>query len=391
MKILHTSDWHIGKKVNEFSMFENQEFVFEQIYEIIRNEKIDVLIVAGDLYDKPIVDVNSINFLNSILVKIVKEFGINVILISGNHDSPDRISFGKEFFENSGIYIEGKFSGKINKIIFQDEFGDINFYPLSYFDEVYIRHLYDDQSIKTSDDALKSILGNLEIDYSKRNIFIGHGYFSNKNGEQMIESDSERRLSIGGQEVMDASILKNFDYVALGHLHAPQKILENHIRYSGSIVKYSFSEMNHKKSVTIIEILEKGNLNIRQIELKPKYEMREIEGHLDFLLSEKFYENLNTEDYYRIILHDSIGLSDPVSRLRKIYKNVMEVRFRDVENSVNSKYEGNYENLDLSSPFKLFKDFYNFASEKELNEAQFKIVEDVIKDLEGDIEWFQYV
>ena len=383
MKILHTSDWHIGKRVNEFSMFENQEYVFKQIYDIIQNESIDVLIVAGDLYDKPIVDVSSINFLNNILVKIVKEFGINVILISGNHDSPDRISFGKEFLQNSGIYIEGKFNGVINKITLEDEFGDINFYPISYFDEVHVRQIYDDSSIKTSDDALKSIVDKLEVDYLKRNIFIGHGYFSSKNGEQMIESDSERRLSIGGQEVMDVSVLKEFDYVALGHLHAPQKVLEDYIRYSGSIVKYSFSEMNHRKSVTVVEILQKGNLKIKQIELKSKYDMREIEGHLDLLLSESFYKNLNTEDYYRIILHDSIGLSDPVSRLRKVYRNVMEVRFKDMENSIISKYEGDYENLDLSSPFKLFNDFYNFVSEKQLNEVQFKIVEDVIKDLEN--------
>ncbi len=383
MNILHTSDWHIGKKVNEFSMFKNQEYVFEQIYEIIQNEKIDIVIVAGDLYDRPIVDVSSINFLNRILLKIVKDYGIKVILISGNHDSPDRVSFGKDFLESSGIYIEGKFSGHVSKIILEDEFGHVNFYPLSYFDEAYVRHLYNDSSVKTSDDAFRNIIGELEIDYSERNIFVGHGYFSNKNGDKMIESDSERRLSIGGQEVIDVSVLSDFDYVALGHLHAPQKVLHDHIRYSGSIVKYSFSEMNHKKSVTVVNVLEKGNCSIKQIELKPKYNMCEIEGHLDLLIKHDFYRNLNTDDYYRVILHDSIGLSDPVSRLRKIYKNVMEVKFRDIENDVHSEYNMNVSKVNLDSPLTMFASFYKLVSDKDLNDDQSKIMEDVVKDLDN--------
>lgn len=382
MKILHTSDWHIGKKVNEFSMFENQEYVFDQIYQIIKNEKIDVVIVAGDLYDKPIVDTESVKFLNSILVKIVKECGSKIILVSGNHDSSDRISFVKEFLKDSGIYIEGKFNGEINRIVLNDEFGEINFYPLSYFDEVNIKHLYNDYSIKTSDDALKNIINRLHIDYSKRNIFIGHGYFSNKNGDKMIESDSERRLSIGGQEVMDASILKDFDYVALGHLHASQKVMYDHIRYAGSISKYSFSEMKHKKSVTIVEMLQKGNCNIKQVELELKYDMREIEGYLDALISEEFYKNLNVMDYYRVILHDSIGLSDPVSRLRKIYKNVMEVKFKDTQSDLDMEYQVNNNDLVSKSAFELFENFYKSVSNKELNDNQIKIIQDVIKDSE---------
>lgn len=381
MKILHTSDWHIGKKVNEFSMVENQKYVFEQIYEIIKNEKIDVVIVAGDLYDKAIVDTDSVKFLNDILLKIVKDCLSKVIIISGNHDSPERLSFVSDFLKDSGIYIEGKFNGEVNKVVLNDEFGEINFYPISYFDEVYIRHLYNDSDIKTSDDAFKNIFNRLQIDYSKRNIFIGHGYFSNKNCDKMIESDSERRLSIGGQEVMDASILKNFDYVALGHLHASQKIIYDHIRYAGSISKYSFSEMRHKKSVTVVEILEKGNLNLKQIELKLKYDMREIEGYLDFLTSEDFYKNLNVNDYYRVILHDSIGLSDPVSKLRKIYKNVMEVRFKDNQFDTDIENQINNDDLVSKSPLELFENFYKSVSNKELNDVQVKIMEDIIKNL----------
>lgn len=384
MKILHTSDWHIGKKVNEFSMVENQEYVFEQIYEIIKNEKIDVVVVAGDLYDKSIVDTDSVKFLNSILIKIVKECLSKIIIISGNHDSPERLSFVSDFLKESGIYIEGKFNGEVNKIILSDEFGEVNFYPLSYFDEVYIRHLYNDSNIKTSDDALKSIFNRLHIDYSKRNIFIGHGYFSNKNGDKMLESDSERRLSIGGQEVMDASILKDFDYVALGHLHASQKITYDHIRYAGSISKYSFSEMKHKKSVTIVEILEKGNCKIKPIELKLKYDMKQIEGYLNVLTSEKFYknENLNLNDYYKVILHDSIGVADPVSKLRKIYKNVMEVKFKDIQFEADMENQINSNDLDSKSPFELFENFYKLVSNKELNDVQIKIMKDIIKDSE---------
>ena len=383
MRILHTSDWHIGKKVNEFSMVENQEYVFEQIYEILEREKIDVVIIAGDLYDKPIVDTDSIKFLNDILVKFVKVYKVKIILVSGNHDSADRLSFMKEFLSESGIYIEGKFNGKINKIVLNDEFGEINFYPLSYFDEVYVKHLYDDLNIKTSNDALYTIMEKVEIDYTKRNIFIGHGYFSNKDMEKMIESESERRLSIGGQEVMDSSILKDFDYVALGHLHAPQKVIYDHIRYSGSIVKYSFSEMKQKKSVTIIDIKEKGNIEFYQIDLKLKYDMKEIEGYIETLTSREFYKDKNLLDYYRVILHDSIGISDPISKLRKVYKNVMEVKFKDAQEELEREYKITNSDISLQSPYELFQKFYMFVSNKELNDEQTKIIKDVLRDSEN--------
>lgn len=383
MRILHTSDWHIGKKVNEFSMVENQEYVFEQIYEILEREKIDVVIIAGDLYDKPIVDTDSIKFLNDILVKFVKVYKVKIILVSGNHDSADRLSFMKEFLSESGIYIEGKFNGKINKIVLNDEFGEINFYPLSYFDEVYVKHLYDDLNIKTSNDALYTIMEKVEIDYTKRNIFIGHGYFSNKDMEKMIESESERRLSIGGQEVMDSSILKDFDYVALGHLHAPQKVIYDHISYSGSIVKYSFSEMKQKKSVTIIDIKEKGNIEFYQIDLKLKYDMKEIEGYIETLTSREFYKDKNLLDYYRVILHDSIGVSDPISKLRKVYKNVMEVKFKDAQEELEREYKITNSDISLQSPYELFQKFYMFVSNKELNDEQTKIIKDVFKDSEN--------
>lgn len=379
MRILHTSDWHIGKKINDFNMIDDQKYVLDQICEIIKQEKIDVVIIAGDLYDKPIVDTNAIKLLNEVLVKIVNECGAKVILIAGNHDSADRISFGKEFLVDSGIYIEGKFDGNVNKISLNDEFGDVNFYPISYFDEVHIKHLFNDASIKTSNDALIKIMEVVDADYSKRNIFIAHGYFSNKDGEKMIESDSERRLSIGGQDVMDASILKEFDYVALGHLHANQKVIMDHIRYSGSIVKYSFSEMNHKKSVVIVNLGEKGDIRIKQIELKLKHNMREIEGYIDTLTSKDFYKDYDLEDYFRIILHDSIGISDPASKIRKVYKNFMEIRFKD--NNFNDGNQEEISNLDVTfkSPFELFEMFYKSMTDKELNDDQKDILKDVIE------------
>lgn len=381
MKILHTSDWHIGKKVNEISMFENQKYVFEQIYEIIKNEKVDVVVMAGDVYDKSIVDTESIKFLEEILNKIVVECGAKIILISGNHDSAIRISFLNTFLENSGIFICGKFDGKINKIILNDEFGEINFYPLSYFNEDEIKHIFNSEEIKNFDDAFKKIIQTTEVDYSQRNVFIGHGYFANKNMEEIIESDSERRLSIGGQEVIDVGIIENFDYVALGHLHANQKIIHDHIRYSGSIVKYSFSEMKHKKSVCIVELFEKGNVSIKKIDLKCKYDMKQIEGFIDVLLSKEFYENLNVLDYYRVILHDSIGLSDPVSRLRKVYKNVMEVKFKD--NEMINNNESNFQSEDISSKnsFELFEEFYKHVSGKSVSDEQKEILKDVIDNL----------
>lgn len=377
MKILHTSDWHIGKKVNEFSMIENQRYVMNNIYKIIEEESIDVLVIAGDIYDKSIVDVDSINFLDEIFNKIINEFKVKIIGISGNHDSPDRISFVSNILKEKGLFLEGDFKGE-KKIVLNDEFGEVNFYPVSYFDEVYIRNLFSDDSIKTSNHALHKIFNSLDVDFNKRNIFIGHGYFSNSNMDTLLESDSERKLSIGGQEIMDSNILESFDYVALGHLHGNQKVIHDHIRYSGSICKYSFSEINQKKVCTIVDLKNKGNIEIKHIPLLQKYDMRKIEGFIENLLDEKFYNNLNTLDYYQVTLLDSIGLIDPASKLRKIYKNLMEVRFKESEIKYNNINTLEIEKIS-KDPIDLFITFYKSIEGRDLKDEQIKILNEAIK------------
>lgn len=386
MRILHTSDWHIGKKVNEISMIDDQRYIFNQLYEIIESENVDVVIIAGDIYDTSIVSTDAVNLLDEVLSNIINKCKKEVIIISGNHDSADRLSFGRNLLKGSGVYIEGRFKGSINKITLHDEFGEVNFYPLSHFNEEDVKVSYEGVKVSTPNEGFKIIMDNTEIDYSKRNVFIAHGYFSNKDMERMIESESERKLSIGGQEVIDASILERFDYVALGHLHANQKVIHDHIRYSGSILKYSFSEMNHKKSVTIVDLLEKGDTQIRTIPLKLKHDMREIEGYIETLTDSEFYKDLNLQDYYRIILHDSVGVPDPAARLRRVYKNFMEIKFKEMEFYGDSFEEIDREDIISKSPIELFKGFYSSVTSKELNDIQINILKDALSEIEKEEE-----
>ncbi len=383
MRILHTSDWHIGKKVNDISLLSDQRHVFNQIYEIIKKEKIDVVVVAGDIYDTAIVSTDAVKLLDEVLSKIVNDLKCKVVMITGNHDSGDRLSFGRSFLSSSGVYVEGKFNGSVSKVTLNDEYGEINFYPLSYFNNEDVKFYYDKEEIETHNDAFKVIMDDLFVDYSKRNVFIAHGYFSNKDGDKLIESESERKLTIGGQEIIDASILKDFEYVAFGHLHSRQKVIYDHIRYSGSILKYSFSEINQIKSVTIVDIKEKGTpISFKQIDLKLLYDMKEIEGYIDTLLDREFYKDLNLDDYYRIILHDSIGVNDPASKLRKIYKNFMEIRFRDFIESTYDLDDVTNEDIIAKSPIELFKSFYLTVASKEVSDDQVKILEDVLRRIE---------
>lgn len=381
MRILHTSDWHIGKKVNEISMIEDQKYIFNQLYEIIEREKVDVVIIAGDIYDTSIVSTEAVNLLDEVLGNIVNKCKKKVIIISGNHDSADRLSFGRNLLRGSGVYIEGRFKGNINKIVLEDEFGEINFYPLSYFNEEDVKLSYDGCKVSTPNEGFKVIMDNTYVDYSKRNIFIAHGYFSNKDMDRMIESESERKLSIGGQEVIDVSILEKFDYVALGHLHANQKVIHDHIRYSGSILKYSFSEMNHKKSITLIDVLEKGNIEISTIPLKLRHDMKEIEGYIDTLTDREFYKDLNLEDYYRIILHDSVGVPDPATRLRKVYKNFMEIKFKDLELEGYGLKDIEATDIVSKSPIDLFMGFYSSVTSKDITDEQIGILKDVVSEM----------
>lgn len=382
MKIMHTGDWHIGKVVNEFHMTEDQEFVLNEIIDMIKEEKPDVLVIAGDLYDRSVAPVEAVELLDRVFNKILIELGTPIIAVAGNHDSPERLSFGSEILKSRGLYIEGILKKDVRKVVLKDEYGSVNFYLVPYADPAVVRDIFKNDNIKNHDNAMKAIIEviNKKIDLNERNVLVTHGFVRGE-GEAEL-SDSERPLSIGGTDCVNVKYFEEFNYTALGHLHGPQKVTCEKIRYSGSIMKYSFSEVRQKKSVTIVNIDEHGNADISLKYLHPKKDMRIIKGEINNLLDPEIYKHADTEDYISAILTDEGEIMDPVSRLRAVYPNIMlisrESRMNRNEEAITSAGSG----FQKKSKLELFKDFYENITGREFTEQKLQILSQVIEETE---------
>lgn len=386
MKIFHMGDWHIGKLVNGFYMTEDQEYVLNEVVKVIEAEKPDLLIIAGDLYDRAIPPIQAVELLDRILGKIILDLKIKVIAISGNHDSKERLEFGSSMLKSAGLYISGILKTKVEKVTLKDEFGNVNFYPIPFADVPVVRELYNDENIKTPNDAMKKIIGeiNKDINLNERNIAIAHGYvtkMSNGKFDELEESESEKPISIGGSDFIDYSLFKDFHYTALGHLHGPQKVGVEKIRYSGSLMKYSFSEVNQKKGITIFEIDKEGNIEYKIHEIKPKRDFRVIEDYLENILKKYKSEIENREDYIKVVLKDDGEILDPMGKLRAIYPNIMELtrKTKAYENLDKNKVA----NIKEKSKQKLFNDFYINVMDEEASIEENEIIERTLELIEG--------
>lgn len=390
MKIIHTGDWHIGKIVNEFSMIEDQKIVLKQLINIIKEEKPNALIIAGDLYDRSIPPVEAVELLDKIFSKILLELKVPILAIAGNHDSPERLSFASEILTEKGLHIAGSFdkkNKKVKKVVLKSNNENFNFYLLPYCDPKEVKHVFEEDKVSTHDDAMRVLVDTIKKDLNKdeKNILITHAYTNFVNGDINLEfSESERPLSIGGTDLVNADYFSEFTYTALGHLHKPQKVRDNRIRYSGSLLKYSFSEVNHKKGVTIVNINGNGEVNIDFREFKPRRDMRIIKGPLEKLISPDVYIGTNVEDYVYALLIDEGELIDPISKLRAVYPNIMglsrtdEIKREDSKTSAGQGYKN-------KTKLQLFKEFYNSMIGKELEGESLKIITNVIEKIETEV------
>jgi DNA repair protein SbcD/Mre11 len=321
MKLLHTADWHLGKIVNSVHMTDDQALILEQIKLIIEKEQPDAVIVAGDLYDRAIPPRDAVELLNNTWNWLIGKKGIPVLSISGNHDSPDRLDFGSQLFRASNLYIETKLRDGLEPVTLQDVHGPVHFHLIPYTEPADVRAFFEDDTITTHQRAMERIVSYItdNNNMEERHVFVGHAFLAGG-----MESDSEERLSmIGGSPYVDASLFEPFTYAAFGHLHQAQRITSDHIRYSGSPLKYSFSEANHKKSVTIIELDESGFQSFEKIDLEPKRDMRIVEGYFDELM--EGIAGGNQADYLHIRLLDDGQLLDPMGKLRKLYPNILRL------------------------------------------------------------------
>lgn len=372
MKIMHLSDLHLGKRVNEFSMIEDQTYILNEIINIIDEQKPKVIILAGDIYDKPIPPAEAVELFDDFLYKLSKR-NLYVFIISGNHDSAERIAFGSRLFDKSGIYLSPVYNGKILPIPVDDECGDINFYMLPFIKPVHVRRFFPDASISTYTDALNTVITDMNIDSTKRNILITHQFVT---GSSRTESED---ISVGGSDNVDADIFKDFDYVALGHIHRSQSCGSEYIRYCGTPLKYSFSESKDTKSITVIDIKEKGDIKLDFIPLTPLRDMVEIKGSYNELMLKSFYENTTLPtDYVHITLTDEEDIPDVITKLRVIYKNIMKLDY-DNQRTRKSSEINLINAVDSMSPLELFDTFYEVQNGNHLSDAQRAFLENIIE------------
>ena len=374
MKIMHLSDLHLGKRVNEFSMIEDQTYILNEIINIIDEQKPKVIILAGDIYDKPIPPAEAVEIFDDFLYKLSKR-NLYVFIISGNHDSAERIAFGSRLFDKSGIYLSPVYNGKISPICIDDKYGKINLYMLPFIKPVHVRRFFPDAEVYTYTDALSTVISDMHIDTAQKNILITHQFVT---GSSRTESED---ISVGGSDNVDADIFKGFDYVALGHIHRSQCCDSEYIRYCGTPLKYSFSESKDTKSITVIDIKEKGNIELDFIPLTPLRDMVEIKGSYNELMLKSFYENTSlTDDYVHITLTDEEDIPDVITKLRVVYKNIMKLDYDNQRTRSNSEINL-INDMESKSPLELFDIFYESRNGQPLNNEQREFMENIIEDI----------
>lgn len=384
MKILHTGDWHIGKVINEFSLLPDQKYIIAKLFEVITLEQPDVIIISGDIYDRSIPPKEAVELLDATLTRIIEEFSIPTLIVSGNHDSQERLSFGNKVLEHKKLFIEGVITNDIKKVTLEDEYGNVNFYLLPYAHPALIRNLLNDDSIHDHNDAFNALMKQIKVEFdsSERNVLINHNYIIYNNEKNEL-SESERSLSIGGADFVDVAFVEDFDYVALGHLHRPQRVKKDNIRYSGSLLKYHFSEHDSDKGVVLVDLKQKGVFSHHFVKLGPLKDMRMIEGKLNELIKPSFYKNINCEDYILAKLTDEDDLYDPLSSLRAIYPNIMQIQRNNQIMNIESGTKANGDFKQKSKSI-LFEEFYKNIMSQELSENKKELLESIIAEVERD-------
>ena len=384
MKILHLSDLHIGKIVLEQSMLDDQKYMLNQIIEKIKEEKIELVLISGDIYDRGVPPSDAVTVLNNFLKVLIKDLYLKVCIIAGNHDSKERLNFGSEIFKSDGLYISSIYNGNIDKVELEDEYGKLNIYMLPYIKPIEVRQFFEeDVDVSSYHNAVKEVILKENINEKERNIILSH-QFVTSGGIEPEKSESET-LYLGGTENVDVSCYDKFDYVALGHIHGPQRIGRDTARYAGTILKYSFSEVHQNKSLTVIDFKEKENLKIDLIPLKPLRDMRVIKGPIEELTKEENYSKTNREDYIRAIITNEEQVYDAIGQLRKIYPNVLRL---DIENSkakIDSEAKlSDLDNIKKKDEVELFNEFYKYQNNQDLNEVQLEIIKNVIKEVKKE-------
>lgn len=378
MKLIHLSDLHLGKRVNEVSMIEDQEYILHQIIRIIKEENANAVLLSGDIYDKSVPSAEAVMLFDDFLSRLA-QLQVKVYAISGNHDSPERLAFGNRLMEGAGIYMAPVYNGSIVPLQLSDEYGTVNFWLLPFIKPAHVKRFYSDDPIESYTDAVRVAIEKMGIDTTQRNVLLTHQFVTGAS----VDPDGSEEISVGGSENVDASVFEGFDYVALGHIHGPQNIGSNKIRYCGTPLKYSFSEAKHYKSVTVVNLGAKGELELHTAALTPLHDMRVIRGNFAEVTDKAFYEGTATDDYLQIILTDEEDVPEAIGKLRVIYPNVMKLTYDNTRTRTNQLIEGATD-VKQKSPLQLFAELYEQQNNQPMSEVQSLFIQSLIESIRED-------
>ena len=351
MKLIHLSDLHLGKRVNEFSMLEDQQYILGEILQIIDREEPEGVLIAGDVYDKSVPSAEAVVLLDDFLVRLSKR-NLQIFVISGNHDSPERLAFGGRLMAQSGVRLAPVYQGAVSPLTLTDAYGPVKLYLLPFLKPVHVRRFFPEREILSYTDALAVVIESMEVDCSIRNVLVTHQFVTGA-----AQCDSEE-ISVGGSDNVDVSVFAPFDYVALGHIHGPQMVGRETVRYCGTPLKYSFSEAKHQKSVTVVELGEKGTVSVRTVPLTPMRDLVELRGTYEEVTYRGFYEGTSYQrDYVHITLTDEEDIPDAVGKLRVFYPNLMKLDYDNKRTRAGMLLEG-AEDTEQKSPLERLEEFY---------------------------------
>ncbi len=380
MKLFHLSDLHIGKRVNEFSMLEDQKYILRQILKAAKEYQPDGIILAGDIYDKPVPAAEAVQVFDDFLTSL-SEMKLPVFMISGNHDSAERVSYGGRLMKKSGIYVAPVYEGKTEKVELKDDYGKVCIHLLPFIKPAAVRHAFEGgeyekeaETVCDYQSAVKMAVSHMEIEEGARNVLVAHQFVT---GAMRCESEE---VSVGGLDNVDASVFDDFDYVALGHIHSPQAVGKEQVRYCGTPLKYSFSEAGQEKSITVVELKEKGNTQITFIPLQPLRDMRKIRGSYMEVTARSFYENDSCDDYLHVTLTDEEDILDGLQKLRVIYPNIMQLEYDNRRTRENMELTA-AQAVEKKSEMELFMEFYELQNNQSMSQVQEEFVRNIIQEV----------
>ena len=378
MRLAHISDLHLGKRVNEFSMLEDQRYIVKQIESILEEEAADAVLIAGDVYDKPVPPGEAVRLFDGFLTALADR-GIHVFVISGNHDSPERIAFGSRLMEKSRVYMAPVYDGHVSPIELRDAYGSVYVYMLPFIKPAVVKKCWPEEKIESYEDAVGCAVAHMREEVfvpEARNVLVAH---------QLVigayRCDSEE-VSVGGLDQVSVGLFRDFDYTALGHIHGPQNAGGERIRYCGSPLKYSFSEAGHVKSVTIVDLEEKGNVRVRTRPLIPLHDMREIRGSYEEVVSRDFYRGTAVDDYLHITLTDEEDILDAMGKLRAIYPNIMRLDYDNRRTREGGQLPEKVQRA--KSPLELLEELYVLQNNQPMSGEQRELSARLIEELWED-------